>query len=160
MLSFALVKRKHKLNEFSQIIMARVGYNSAVQGRADIPEGSEKLLIIFPSPDSNRNEKRLGRVADRLYNEGIGTLITDLWDEDEGGNKTLESSKSFVENRIKEIIKWAEEYKNFQGATLYLAGFGLSGKSLETLKDSYNIIKIDTGVSEDGIFENMKGLCG
>lgn len=141
------------VSEFSQIIMAKVGLNSAVQGRAEIPEGASKLAIIFPKPRSNRSEKKLQRIADSIAENGMGALLMDLWDEEEGGNPTLETSMPFVTNRINEIVKWASQYPHFKGLEFILAGIDESGDALSGMEQ--RTLKFDNNEKIDIILERV-----
>ena len=144
--------------EFSQMVMARVGFNSAVQGRADLPEGTTKLVIIFPKSGSNRSEKKLQKIADRLFHDKIGTLLMDLWDEEEGGNPVIETSKTFLENRIKEILAWVENYKAFRDLKFILVGVDRSGEVLEPLKKRYDILKVLDSEDSNDILKKIKRI--
>ena len=143
------------MNEFSQIIMAKVGFNSAVQGRADIPEGAEKLIIIFPKPGSNRNEKKLQKVADKLSENGHGTLLMDLWDEEEGGNPDLEKSLPFIKGRIIEILNWTKTYEHFKNGQVVLVGVENSGNVLLEMDTTQAIIKVEDNEDIDIIVKKV-----
>jgi hypothetical protein len=133
--------------------MARVGFNSAVQGRADIPQGANKLIIIFPKIGSNRSEKRLEKLADKLTMNGYGTLLMDLWDEEEG-RIAYELSQDFLLKRVKEIIGWAKEYKNFMNLDLILMGVDTTGDTIKEIQEGI-VIKIDESEDLNRIVERV-----
>ncbi len=119
------------MNEFSQMVFAKVGFNSAVQGKVDIPEGASKLALVLPKAQDNRNDKALERKILSLSDAGIGVALMDLWDEDECCDINIVNNQEFLETRVAEILEWAKTYKAFLGAEIIIVGVETTGELLQ-----------------------------
>lgn len=137
------------MTEFSQIVFARVGFNSAVQGKVDIPEGATKLLVIFPKPEDNRNDKHFERKVLPLADEGYGVVLMDIWDEDECCNLEIVKNEAMLKGRLAEILGWTKTYEAFKDAEITAIGVGKSGEKLEELNITKTIIITEDTTREE-----------
>jgi len=143
------------MEEFSQMVFARVGFNSAVQGKVDIPENATKLALVLPKAEDNRNDKTLERKVLSLSEFGFGVALMDTWDEDECCNLEIVENESYFRGRLGEIYSWAKTYEGFQGGEIILVGVEKTGEILQDLNLG-KTIAIGDDESIESIVEKLK----
>lgn len=101
---------------------------AVLHGDLTLPEGAKALVVFAHGSGSSRRSPRNRFVAERINQEGLGTLLMDLLTEDEEREDEVTRELRFdiglLARRVAQVVEWAGRQKDL--AELRVGLFGSS----------------------------------
>lgn len=101
---------------------------AVLHGDLTLPEGAKALVVFAHGSGSSRRSPRNRFVAERINQEGLGTLLMDLLTEDEEredeATRELRFDIGLLAQRVAQVVEWAGRQKDL--AELRVGLFGSS----------------------------------
>lgn len=97
-----------------------------LRGDLTLPDGARGLVIFAHGSGSSRRSPRNRFVAQRINDEGLGTLLMDLLTEAEEGvdemTRALRFDIDLLARRVAQVVGWTKRQKELAGLKLGLFG--------------------------------------
>jgi len=99
---------------------------AVLSGDLTLPAGARGLVVFAHGSGSSRHSPRNRFVAERINEEGLGTLLMDLLTEDEERvdevTRELRFDIGLLARRVGQVVEWAERQKELAGLEVGLFG--------------------------------------
>lgn len=125
---------------------------ASLPGDLVVPEGAQGLVIFAHGSGSSRRSPRNRFVAERINEEGLGTLLMDLLTEDEERvddvTRELRFDIELLARRVAQVVTWAGQQKSLRQLNTGL--FGSSTGAAAALVAAADSAEVKAVVSRGG----------
>lgn len=125
---------------------------ASLHGDLALPENARGLVIFAHGSGSSRHSPRNRFVAERMNEEGLGTLLMDLLTEDEERiddvTRELRFDIGLLARRVSQVVTWAGQQKSLKQLNIGL--FGSSTGAAAALVAAANSAEVKAVVSRGG----------
>jgi dienelactone hydrolase len=132
---------------FNQEVKMEVD-NETLDGILAVPHDAKGIVIFSHGSGSGRFSPRNKRVAERLHDEQIGTLLLDLLTPAEDRVITNRFDTALLAHRLVGITQWLEQFEPCDGCAI--GYFGASTGAASALKASVYLPQLKAIVSRGG----------
>lgn len=125
---------------------------ASLHGDLALPENARGLVIFAHGSGSSRHSPRNRFVAERISQEGVGTLLMDLLTEDEERiddvTRELRFDIGLLARRVLQVVTWAGQQKSLKQVNIGL--FGSSTGAAAALVAAADSAEVKAVVSRGG----------
>jgi len=125
---------------------------ASLHGDLALPENAQGLVIFAHGSGSSRHSPRNRFVAERINEEGLGTLLTDLLTDEEERidevTRELRFDIGLLARRVSQVVAWAGQQKSLKQLNIGL--FGSSTGAAAALVAAADSAEVKAVVSRGG----------
>ena len=108
--------------QFDEDVDIPIGTRKSLPGHCRVPQGATGLVVFVHGSGSSRLSPRNQIVADRLNEQGLGTLLFDLLTEEEGARRQNVFDIDLLADRVGNSREWLSQHPQLGGLQVGLFG--------------------------------------